>query len=175
MKIDWHRTELLLRRAEVLHKQGRSEEFDDLVGQFFAAGANEFSALKIREIKTAQSETNSRLMDCNEQIVESLIDSYSTTESKEWREEAAKRLSDVLRVLEGMSDYLEAEIDIESYDLSVNEVKIEEHFKRILNRDDEFYKILVDASSWLIEDRSDSIKQRERAEELMMKIRATGI
>ncbi|MCG6290128.1 hypothetical protein, partial [Vibrio vulnificus] len=64
------------------------EEFDDLVGQFFAAGANEFSALKIREIKTAQSETNSRLMDCNEQIVESLIDSYSTTESKEWREEA---------------------------------------------------------------------------------------
>lgn len=93
----------------------------------------------------------------------------------EGREEAAKRLSDVLRVLEGMSDYLEAEIDIESYDLSVNEVKIEEHFKRILNRDDEFYKILVDASSWLIEDRSDSIKQRERAEELMMKIRATGI
>ncbi|EOA6546656.1 hypothetical protein ACI1IY_000395 [Vibrio vulnificus] len=74
-----------------------------------------------------------------------------------------------------MSDCLEAEIDIESYDLSVNEVKIEEHFKRKLNRDDEFYKILVDASSWLIEDRSDSIKQRERAEELMMKIRATGI
>ncbi|HDY7903282.1 TPA: hypothetical protein RQK50_001464 [Vibrio vulnificus] len=74
-----------------------------------------------------------------------------------------------------MSDCLEVEIDIESYDLSVNEVKIEEHFKRKLNRDDEFYKILVDASSWLIEDRSDSIKQRERAEELMMKIRATGI
>ncbi|EJO9868206.1 TPA: hypothetical protein RQJ99_000986 [Vibrio vulnificus] len=74
-----------------------------------------------------------------------------------------------------MSDCLEVEIDIESYDLSVNELKIEEHFKRKLNRDDEFYKILVDASSWLIEDRSDSIKQRERAEELMMKIRATGI
>ncbi|EKO3871038.1 hypothetical protein ACP6H1_07580 [Vibrio harveyi] len=175
MKFDCTRTELLLRRIAVLHKQGRSEEFADLVGQFIAAGANELSALKIREIKTAQRETNSQLMGCNEQMVESLIDSYSKTESKEWRNEAANRLSGMLKILEEMSDFLEAVIDIESYDLSVSEEMIEERSKTMRNFEDEYYKIIRDNNSWLIEDRNDSMKLRERVEELMVKIRATGI
>ncbi len=175
MKIDWTKNELLLHRASVLHQHGRSEEFAELVKQQRSTGVEELSATKYREREIAYHKTIDQLMDYNDQLVESLINSYFTTESKEWAGEVARRLSGVLEILEGVSDFLGAEIDIESYNLSANEVKIEERLNRILNREDEFYKILVDFSSRLIEDRRERIKQRERTEELMMKIRAAGI
>lgn len=175
MDIDWTRTELFLRRTAVLHQQGRTGEFLALVELQQAKGIDKLRVAEYRERKGAYRKTYNQIMEGNEQVVEVLIGSYLTTESKEWRGEAARRLSCMLKILEGISDFLEAEIDIESHNLSENEVKIEKRSQEMRNFNDEYYNILVDASSWIMECRRYDMKRREQVEELTMMIRSAGI
>ncbi|MGD1468459.1 hypothetical protein [Vibrio harveyi] len=175
MNCSWTRTKILLRRMKVLYEQGRSNEFNVLAERLKDGGVGDLNPFELQELKHRYNESNNQLIGYNEQAIKDLIESYSMAESKRWRQEVERRLYGILQLLQGISEYLEAEIDLESYDLSESEGKVEERVNRMQNFEDEYYKILVNANSWLIEDRNESIQLRERVEELIMTIRTTGI
>ncbi|WP_394144924.1 hypothetical protein [Vibrio atypicus] len=172
---DWVRAELVLRKMSVVRECGAMDEYLDLAEQLRRQGFHELSSLKVRELTQESWQRQHQLMDANSQIVEALIESYVTSESKEWRQEVERRLVGMVKLLEGVSELLEVEININSYDASEYESQADKRSQEMRNFEDEYYKIIVNSKSWVLESRHEYIEQRERVERLMMTIRAVGV
>ncbi|MGC9551016.1 hypothetical protein ACP45F_05985, partial [Vibrio metoecus] len=170
------RINLLQRQRAVIEEQGRTRELLDLDAAIRAVGLDRITDNENHEITLVYIERLMSLTDTIGRIIARLTEKLlSLTESKESKDEAEKRLHEVLIGLEEADDFLSTIIDIENLNLFENETQITKRVETMRNRNDEYYKILVDASSTLFESRNAYVELRRRLDDLMTNIRMAGI
>ncbi|HAS4517332.1 TPA: hypothetical protein I6863_003582 [Vibrio cholerae] len=170
------RINLLQRQRAVIEEQGRTRELLDLDAAIRAVGLDRITDNENHEITLVYIERLMSLTDTIGRIIASLTEKLlSLTESKESKDEAEKRLHEVLIGLEEADDFLSTIIDIENLNLFENETEITKRVETMRNRNDEYYKILVDASSTLFESRNAYVELRRRLDDLRTNIRMAGI